>query len=332
MDETQRLFEVKPLPPKPSLFGSFVKMILSLVIITAVLIAGVLLTIPDITQLERCMTTSMFEVKLCPDSPTYVKLKDVSPYMIHAVIVAEDGSFYSHKGFDWKEIQESLEANLKAGGAKRGGSTLTQQLAKNVFLNQEKSLWRKLKEAYLAYGIETHYKKDFILEKYLNVVEFGPKLYGVKNASEFYFKKPPSQLHPLEAAWLAHLLPNPKVYSQGYRKGALSPFSRKMVMIILKRMAAYGKLSPTGYQVAESLLSEFPWSGVTMASFSTAPSWSLETDVPLPKASDLEYDPDSVEQTLEEESSPQIAAPEPVEETEDDASREINSIREEDFE
>ncbi len=331
MDETQRLFEVRPLPPKPSLFGSFVKMIFSFLLIVAVVIAGALLTIPDITQLERCMVTSMFQVKLCPGSPSYVQLKDISPYMIHAVIVAEDGSFYSHKGFDWKEIQESLEANLKAGGAKRGGSTLTQQLAKNVFLSQEKSLWRKLKEAYLAYGIETHYKKDFILEKYLNVVEFGPGLYGVKNAAEHYFKKPPSQLHPLEAAWLAHLLPNPKVYSQAFRKGALTPFSKKMVMIILRRMAAYGKLSPIGYERAESLIAEFPWIGITMASFSTAPSWSLETDVPLPKASDLEYDPDSVEKALEESADPQLAAPEPVEETEDDASRELNSINESDF-
>lgn len=330
MDEAQRLFEVKPLPPKPSLFGSFLKMVFSAVLLVGVVIAGLLLTIPDITMLERCFTTSMFQVKLCPGSPNYVKLSEVSPFMIHAIIVAEDGSFYSHKGFDWKEIQESFEANLRTGSAKRGGSTLTQQLAKNVFLNQEKSLLRKVKEAYLAYGIENHYKKDFILEKYLNVVEFGPGLYGIKNASEHYFKKPPSQLNPLEAAWLAHLLPNPKVYSQAFKKGTLTPFSKKMVTIILKRMAAYGKLSEIGYERAASLLPDFPWSGVSLASFSTAPSWSLETDVPMPKASDLEYDPESVEKSIEDSdaSEPRLAVPEPVEETEDDASREVNSVNE----
>ncbi len=336
MDEAQRLFEVRPLPPKPSLFGSFLKMVFSAILLLGVVIAGLLLTIPDITLLERCFVTSMFQVKLCPGSPSYVKLNDVSPFMIHAVIVAEDGSFYSHKGFDWKEIQESFEANLKTGAAKRGGSTLTQQLAKNVFLNQEKSLLRKLKEAYIAHGIESHYKKDFILEKYLNVVEFGPGLYGVKNAAEHYFKKPASQLNPLEAAYLAHLLPNPKVYSQGFRKGALTPFSKKMVTIILKRMAAYGKLTPEGYERSASLLGDFPWTGIGMASFSTAPSWSLETDVPLPKASDLEFDPEAVERSLEESEASEraVAVPEPVEETEDDASREVNSINEspEDFE
>lgn len=302
-------------------------MIFSATLFFLVLGAGALLTVPDVTVLERCFTTSMFQVKLCPGSDSYVNLKDVSPYMIHALIVAEDGSFYHHNGFDWKEIQESIEANLKNGAAKRGGSTLTQQLAKNVFLNQEKSLWRKAKEAYLAYSIENRYKKDFILEKYLNVVEFGPNLYGIKNAAQFYFKKTPNQLHPLEAAWLAHLLPNPKVYSQGYRKGALTPFSRKMVMIILKRMAAYGKLSPEGYARSEELLASFPWSGVSMASFSNAPSYSLETNVPMPKASDLEYDPEAVDSSLHgTETQPRVAVPEAVEETEDDASREVNSV------
>ncbi len=85
-------------------------------------------------------------VRLCPNADTYVSLKHISPYVAHAVIVSEDGSFYSHEGFDWHEMQASFEQNLKTGHLRRGGSTLTQQLAKNVYLSKEKSFWRKLKE------------------------------------------------------------------------------------------------------------------------------------------------------------------------------------------
>lgn len=241
-----------------------------------VILTAVLLSLPNVKTLETCFTTSMFEVKLCPKSDNYVTLKQVSPYMIHALIAAEDGSFYSHKGIDWHELQESLNANLKSGHIRRGGSTLTQQLAKNVFLGQEKSLWRKVKEAYLAYSIERTYKKDFILEKYLNVVEFGPKLYGIKAASKHYFGKSPSELHPLEAAYLSFLLPNPKGYSKSFRNGQLTPFARKMIAVILKRMQSFGKLSPGAYQTAMAEMSSFPWRNLTIASFSGTPSYSLD--------------------------------------------------------
>lgn len=310
-------------------------MTISGVLLLFVAVAALLLTIPDVSILERCFTTSMYQVKLCPQSENYVKLSDISPYVIHAVIVSEDGSFYSHKGFDWHEIQESVSANLRSGHARRGGSTLTQQLAKNVFLNQEKSLWRKVKEAYLANAIESRYPKNFILEKYLNVVEFGPGLYGIKAASEHYFHRPPSELHPLQAAWLAHLLPNPKVYSQGYKKGSLTPFSKKMVLTILKRMQAYGKLNPASYEHSLAMMPAFPWTGFGMSSFSGAPSYDLETDVPAPKAADLEVDEPnggpSVDKALDDTETPKVATPEPVDPSEQEVEREVNSAGE-DFE
>ncbi len=308
---------------RPSLIGSFFKMIISGFVLLAVAVLALVLTIPDVTQLERCFTTSMFQVELCPNSPNYVKLEDISSYMIHALIVAEDGSFYQHKGFDWHEIQESFEANLRAGTARRGGSTLTQQLAKNAFLSAEKSLWRKAKEAYLAYAIESRYKKDFILEKYLNVVEFGPNLYGIKAAARHYFQKSPADLHPLDAAYLAHLLPNPKVYSQGFRRGALTPFSKRMISTILKRMNAYGKLSEPTYERALALMDEFPWRTVSMSTFSDAPSWSLDMDVPMPNTADLEYDDTTVEHSID------ATAEDP---TPQELEREVNSALGGDFE
>lgn len=325
MDEATRLPEITQLPPRPSLFGSLIKMGISGVLLVAVILCAALLTIPDVTVLERCFTTNMFQVKLCPGSENYVKLEDISPYVIHAVISSEDGAFYSHKGFDWHEISESVSQNLKSGKAARGGSTLTQQLAKNIFLSADKSVWRKVKEAYLANAIEKRYSKNFILEKYLNVVEFGPNLYGVKAAAQHYFNTSPSNLHPLQAAYLAHLLPNPKTYSQGFRKGALTPFSRKSISTILKRMEAYGKLNEASYERSISLLGEFPWTTIGYSSFTGAPSYDLETNVPLPAPADLEGP--SVESSLEQTDS--NAAPSQIDDdTQKEIEREVQSINE----
>jgi len=330
MDEATRLPELTQLPPRPSLLGSFVKMGISAVLLVAVLLCALLLSIPDITVLERCFTTSMFQVKLCPGTENYVKLSAISPYVVHAVVASEDGAFYSHKGFDWHEISESVSANLRKGRPARGGSTLTQQLAKNIFLSADKSVWRKVKEAYLANAIEKRYGKDFILEKYLNVVEFGPNLFGVKAAAEHYFQTTPEELHPLQAAYLAHLLPNPKVYSQGFRKGSLTPFSRKSIHTILKRMQAYGKLNDNSYGRSLALMDQFPWTSIGISSFSGAPSYSLETDVPMPQSADLEVDENSVERSVEDTERESVATPDAAESS-DDTEREINSVIDSDF-
>ncbi len=283
---------------KLSLFTSLVFLIASGLALLGIAIIAMLLSVPDVRQLEKCFTTSMYEVHLCATSDNYVKLKQISPYAIHAVIAAEDGGFYSHEGFDWHEMEESLTANLKSGKIRRGGSTLTQQLAKNIFLGKEKSLWRKLKEAYLAHAIERHYTKDFILEKYLNVVEFGPELYGIKPASFHYFHKSPSDLNPLESAYLAHLLPNPKVYARSFSAGTLTPFNRKMVSIILKRMTSFGKLSAPAYQTAMHQLPNFPWVGLGLDSFAGTPNYSL--DAVMPPGGISEEDPAADEDALDE--------------------------------
>ena len=178
--------------------------------------------IPDVTTMHGCIRTTMFEVDLCDKNSNYVKLGNISQHLQNVVIASEDAAFYSHKGFDWHEIQNSFQENLESGETKRGGSTITQQLAKNVFLSKEKSYWRKIKEAYLTYQIEKNFSKKEILEKYLNVVEFAPNIYGAKAASEHYFKKSPANLNVLEASFLAFLLPNPKSHSSSFAKGQLT--------------------------------------------------------------------------------------------------------------
>jgi monofunctional biosynthetic peptidoglycan transglycosylase len=287
-----------------SILGNLFILGVSGLAILAVLALASLLTLPDVRVLEKCFTTTMYEVHLCPGSNSYVKLKEISPYVLHAVIAAEDGSFYSHQGFDFHEMEESFNADLRTGRIARGGSTLTQQLAKNAFLSKEKSLWRKIKEAYLAMAIERHYTKDFILEKYLNVVEFGSNIYGIKSASEHYFHKPPSELNPLESAYLAFLLPNPKGYSKSFSSGKLTPFGRKMVAIILKRMSSFGKLSPEAYSSAMADIGRFPWTGLSAESFEGAPSYNLDDAKAVPP-SEFENDPamdeDALEEVLKEE-------------------------------
>lgn len=208
------------------------------------LVAGglFLATTPRPTNLKGCLTTEMYHVHLCPTDKSYVKLRDISINARNAVIVSEDGAFYSHHGFDWDELQKSFDKNMEEGTFARGGSTLTQQLAKNVYLTGEKSILRKVREAMITVQIEKLLTKDEILEKYLNVVEFGDKLYGVKAAAMTYFKKAPSQLTPAEGAFLAFLLPNPKKYSQSFRQKKLTKFAGRQVREIVNRLYRFKRI------------------------------------------------------------------------------------------
>lgn len=167
-----------------------------------------------------------------------------------AVVVSEDGSFYDHNGFDWFELRESFKKDLKTGHFARGGSTITQQLAKNLYLTKEKSIFRKIREAIIASQIEELLTKEEILEKYFNVVEFGPKVYGIKAAAQFYFSKRVSELTVTEGAWLAMLLPNPIKNYQSFRKGSLSPFARREITKIINRLVSFRKISQPNAEAA----------------------------------------------------------------------------------
>lgn len=264
---------------------------LSLMGLGAVLVAVFFLTLPDVRQLEDCVVATMNNVKLCPRDATYTPYNQISPDVINAVVASEDAAFFFHQGFDWNELKASLTTNLQNRGYKRGGSTITQQLAKNVFLGKEKSLLRKLREAALTLDIERRFTKNQILERYLNVVEFGPNLYGIRAAAHFYFKKEPRDLHVLEASFLAFLLPNPKVYSQSRRQGTLTPFARKMIEVILRRLEGFKKISPETLASALSHVDDFPWLNLSRGELSTNET-SLSTS---PTSNDV------IEKFLEEE-------------------------------
>ncbi len=140
----------------------------------------------------------------------YIDRDDMSPHAKLAVIAAEDQLFPDHRGFDWKSIKKAMAYNERKPGRIRGGSTISQQVAKNVFLWQGKSFIRKGLEAYFTFMIETFWSKKRILEVYLNVAEMGDGIFGIEAAARKYFNKPAENLSRQEAALIAACLPNPK--------------------------------------------------------------------------------------------------------------------------
>ncbi len=216
-------------------------------------------SLPDVNQMKGCMTSSLYSVDLCNKNPSYTSIKEIPEYLIDALLIAEDAGFYYHDGFDWYEVFESIKKNLETGEYTRGASTITQQLAKNVFLNDDKSIRRKLREALLTRRIEQNFTKDEILEKYLNVVELGPNLFGLHAAANYYFQKKPQDLALLESVFLVQLLPNPKIYSYSFRKNEPNENLRERMKRILTKLKQYDKLKDIHYEVAIVELQYPPW-------------------------------------------------------------------------
>jgi len=142
----------------------------------------------------------------------WVPYERISIHLKRAVVAAEDDGFVDHEGFDWEGIQRALEKNQKKGKVVAGGSTISQQLAKNLFLSPSKSYLRKIEEAIITLMIETVMSKRRILEIYLNVVEWGNGAFGAEAAAQRYYNLSASQLGPSQAAHLAVMLPNPRKY------------------------------------------------------------------------------------------------------------------------
>jgi monofunctional glycosyltransferase len=144
----------------------------------------------------------------------WVPLSRIAPALRHAVIIAEDVNFYRHRGIDWEATWSALQRDWREHRFSRGGSTITQQLAKNLYLKPRKTVWRKGTEALIALRMEHHLSKTRLLELYLNVVEWGRGVYGAEAAAQHYFGKPAAALTIQEASWLAAILPAPLRYEQ----------------------------------------------------------------------------------------------------------------------
>ena len=192
-----------------------------------------------------------------PEDPGFVPIREISTHLVNAVVSTEDSGFFAHSGFSEASLKEALLVNLREGEG-RGASTITQQLAKNLFLSGERTFARKLKEALIAWRLESDLPKERILEIYLNIAEWGPGLYGARDAADHYFARTPRVLRPEEAAFLASLLPSPVRYHGYYHGGrGLTENRFTMVQDILRSMQQMGRLSAKDYHLARGEPIEF---------------------------------------------------------------------------
>lgn len=159
-------------------------------------------------------------------------INKISRYLRAAVIYAEDYNFYRHDGVDWDAIEDALESNLDKGSLSIGGSTITQQLAKNLFLSPNRSLLRKAREMLIAFALEDHLSKQRILEIYLNVVEWGDGVFGAEAASRHWFKHSAQSLSPAEAVRLAIALPNPFTRAPNQHTAQLTKKAIRLVHLL----------------------------------------------------------------------------------------------------
>jgi len=162
-------------------------------------------------------------------------LSRISPYLVKAVLISEDDKFYQHEGFDFDAIEKALEKDIKQKKFRFGGSTISQQLVKNLYLSPSKNLLRKLREAVLTWRLEKTLSKKRILEIYLNVAEWGEGIFGIEAASFHYYGKPASALIPEEAAKLASVLPSPRKHNPAVSSHYVEKRSKIILNIMVKR-------------------------------------------------------------------------------------------------
>lgn len=201
---------------------------------------------PDVVQLKRHnpSTTAFMEYRqeewrkrgvTKKIRQRWVPLGSISPYAVKAVIIAEDDKFWSHEGFDFKAMQKALEKDLRKRKLKAGGSTISQQLAKNLYLSPAKNPIRKIKEAILTWRIERNLSKKRIIELYLNVAEWGEGIFGIEAAARHHYGKGAASLTAREAARLAAVLPNPRRFDPTGSGRFVTGRAERIYRIMLRR-------------------------------------------------------------------------------------------------
>lgn len=192
-------------------------------------------------------TPMLFETG--PGTPAWVEFEHISPYMVQAVMAHEDATFPEHKGFAVFAIEDSLKANLRAGSMVRGASTISMQLAKNLFLDRQKTLGRKARETVLTWWLERSLGKRQIMELYVNVIEFGPDLYGLRPASRHYFQVEPHELTPAQSIFLTTLLPSPVKRHRQFEERRLTESTRGEIQYLLRRMHRKGTIATAALEL-----------------------------------------------------------------------------------
>lgn len=208
----------------------------------------------NLTQLNDTFTYEVFEngqnvrsIFVGPGNRNFTPINDIPNCLKYSVITTEDGGFFYHKGFDEGSIKNSISDNIKKGRFARGGSTITMQLVKNVFLNKNKTISRKFEELLIVWMIENLNltTKERMFEVYLNIIEWGPGIYGIKEASDFYFQKKPSQLNLNESIFLASIIPSPDNFRFTFNKeGNLRDYYREYYRFSSETMLSRGWINP----------------------------------------------------------------------------------------
>jgi hypothetical protein len=181
------------------------------------------------------------------ENPNFVLYENISPYVKKAILTTEDPSFMYHRGFVNEAFRQSIAKNIRTGKFARGASTISMQLVKNVFLTREKTMARKLEEILLVYILENNYlvSKERMFEVYLNLIEWGPNVYGIGEASKFYFQKNPSELNLNEALYLASIVPSPKGFMYKFEKdGTMREYMERSFKFIANKMVSRSLILP----------------------------------------------------------------------------------------
>ena len=186
-------------------------------------------------------------INVSPASPDFIALHDVPPLFVRTLLLAEDTGFYGHRGIDLRELPTALLTNWSRGGAARGASTITQQLAKNLFLSRDKQLGRKLQELAITFLLESALGKDRILEIYLNIIEWGPDLRGLRPAARRYFGREPQALTPAEMAFLVAIIPGPIKYQSSFAHGTPGPGLRSLIDGLLTKLRSVHAIGEDEY-------------------------------------------------------------------------------------
>ncbi len=190
-----------------------------------------------------------------PGTDRWTPLQQISPYVIEALLTTEDSKFWRHKGVTLPEMRRAISLNLKKKALRHGASTVTMQLAKNLFLTRERSIARKLQELFFVWYLESNFSKDEILELYLNIVEFGPSIYGITDATMYYFGREPPELNQIESVYLIKLLPNPiKRHDESYAKNKVAKHKMDNYHRVLRVMNKRKRI--TDFELTEGLQQE----------------------------------------------------------------------------
>lgn len=230
----------------------FLSIGLSLLVFDLFALGALYWSLPDVADLRtdqkfsRPDATGKKWLEIDPSSAQFIPLESIPDSLVQAVLMLEDDRFFSHRGFDFKELKNAVQEHREGSGRLRGASTLTQQLAKNLYLSPDRSWIRKSREALIAMKMELVLPKERILELYLNSIDWGQNKIGIRSAAQYYFGKSPKELSLKESVYLASIIPNPVRW--GLRPPP--PHIQKRMHTTLERLYRYQLIRFEDYHLA----------------------------------------------------------------------------------